>query len=281
MKQKNNLKNFTEYLILPILVVTSMALTFLSGCTGSMLENCSSNNNEIDNLDYVSFCAKEATGENRIYFSYPHFMKTVTNSEELNELVEGFVVSALNDMLEGRFTGNIKSDTEYWIWNNDDYTKQAMQINFKIMRNDNNFVSIVFEGLCNYKGAAHPTHYFNSLTIDIKKCELVVLSDLYRIDTDFVELVQKKYKEQIRQDLATKTGVPIEMIAEFFEESFSVSSEKFLFEVLCQTGAIDRNTELCFFLTDTALGISIPVPYTLGNHYELLIPFNELEPFIM
>jgi len=271
IKKRLSLKAFTTILL---------ALAFLFSCTEKPLQNGNSNGSATDNTDFVSYCAKEKTSKNQIYFNYPQFKETVVNAEELNDIIEASVVSFLQGLLREDFMGSLKQMPEDWIWDNNNYTLWAMRVDYRIVRYDNDYVSVVFEGLCNNREDMRPIHFFSSITINLEKCELVVLSDLYRIDMDFAEMVQKEFKEQIRAGLAEKTGASIDDIDERVEEAFPWVDSESLLKILQQTKTSGSEHGFYFFLTDTSLGISIPLNYVLGSHYEILIPYDELVLFM-
>lgn len=250
----------------------------LSSCTENRTEN--SDGSILKKSHFISYCAKEENEENRIYFNYPQFQETVANADDFNILILGFVESALQDMYRGEFKGNLKDSPETWTWDNNSYTLQAMNINYEIKRNDFDYLSVTFEGVYNDKLAAHPINYFNSFTIALNEKKLVSLSDLYRVDIEFAELVQMKFKEEVRMGLAEKMGISINEIPESVEESLPFQNGKSFLEYLQHT---DKNKDYGFhsFLTDTALGISVPLGYALGDHFEMIIPYDILKAFTL
>jgi len=157
-----------------------------------------------------------------------------------------------------------------------------MKIDYKIMRNDSDYFSVTFEGLFNVKTAAHPLNEFYSLTIDKKTLRQVTLSDFYRIDIDFAELVRKEFQEQVRAGLAERAGTTIDKVDERVEKELSSLSDESLVKALRQANTVDSSGYgFYFYMTDTALGISVSVSHALGDHFEILIPFEELESFIV
>lgn len=252
----------------------------LSGCTEKPVENADKSIPE--KSDFVSYCAKEETEENRIFYKFPQFNKTIDRAEKFNEIIVMFVKTALQEMCVGdikvNFEANIEDSPENYKWDTSSYTIQAMHIDYRIERSDSDFFSVTFEGLYNNKAAAHPINYFNSLTIDLKKGEVVTLSELYRIDSDFVELIQEKFNEQIPAWLVEEKGYLPNEISGLYEEIVSSYGGTILLESLQQT---DKNSDCIFhsYLSNTALGISVPLIYALGDHIEIMIAYEELEQF--
>lgn len=254
-----------------------LVLVLFAGCA----EKQKDGSTEItDNINYISYCAKEETLENRIYFNYPQLKETESNANRINELIIGFVESVLYEVCNGDFKGNLKDFSENWEWNNNDYTIQAMDIDYRVVRNDADYFSITFEGLYNYRTSAHPINFFRSLIIDVKKCELITLSDLYHINSDFVNLFQEKLKEQFQIGLAEKAGVLPEEVFSFVDEALLEFDDNFLLEGLHQA---DKNSDYGFhsFLTDGALGISVPLNHAIGDHFEIMINYEELKEYLI
>lgn len=263
---------FLKVRLICILFIVCPFLLF-SGCAKNQTGN--SDTSESENANIISYSAKENTDENSIYYGYPQFDETVPNSNELNGLIIESVDSSLQILCEGGFHGNLKDSPEKSELYNNDYTLQGIDFDYKITLHDANYFSVTFEGLYNNRAAAHPTNYFNSLTIDTKSCERVILSDLYHIDMKFVELLIEKYKEQIRTGLGEKLGLALDEIPESVEDELSSLDDELLLESLLQA---DKNGNYGFFsfLTDTALGISVPVKHAVGDHFEVMIKYDEL-----
>jgi hypothetical protein len=145
-----------------------------------------------------------------------------------------------------------------------------MDINYSVTRNDSDYFSVTFEGEFNHKYATHPMNYFDSLIIDVKKCEMITLSALYSINADFVILVRNTFKEQIRSVIAEKIGGTPEEVPEYVEEQLSSYDDTSLQEALHQSTF--RN-----FLTEKGLGISVPFSHAMGDHFEILISYDDLQ----
>ena len=274
-------------------IVVLIAVFILSGCVNNRATVPDGDNVDIQNQEssgaqadgqmsetnyIISYCAKENSDENLIYFNYPQFQETIVNAIELNEVIVGFVGSALQEICEGGFKGTLRDSPENLEWDNSNYTLQAMDIDYEIVRSDSDYFSVKFEGLYNNKTSAHPVNYFNSLTIDLGKCERATLSDLYSIDGDFVKLIRNKFQEQIREGLAERVGVSFDEIPESTEELLSLQDDEMLLESLRQA---DKNNDGGFysFLKETALGISVPVEHAVGDHFEIIIPYDDLKSF--
>jgi len=262
------LKSSKKQLLFSILNIL-LVIALLSGCAED--QSKTNYSNESTN-DFVSFCAKEKSEENRIFFNYPQFKETVPNADILNQLIVEFVENALQRNDEAAFKGNLKDYPETWEWNENEYTLLAMDINYNITRNDSNYFSVTFEGDFHHKFAAHPLNYFDSLIVDVKKCKRITLSSIYHINASFVTLVRDTFKDQIRSVIAEKIeGLP-EEIPEWVEEHLDLHDDAFLLEVLQQS-------KYRSFLTDKGLGISVPFGRAMGDHFEILISYDVLQQY--
>ena len=261
------------------LVVCSVMVIFLNcGCTD--IRNLIHDSREIketmaDNAVVITYCAKEKTKENRVYFNYPQFQETTNNTTKINELIVEFIESELMKICDRGFKGHLKGSPENWIWNEDDYTFQAIDIDYQVTRNDSYFFSVIFEGMSNQKMSAHPHHYFNSLIIDLKNKQTTTLKEIYCIDDTFVTIVRKAFKEQIRANLAEKYGTQPEDIPVDFENELDYVSNYNIQQALKSDGSDDYGYSC--FLTEDAVGISMPVAYTKGDHWEIFIDHECLD----
>ena len=270
------MKFFKEHLILNSIIIV-LLLLFLSGCTENQKDISSivSGENAIDTSGIISCCAKEESEEKLVYFNFPQLKETTYKANEINKLITEFVLSTL---YFDDFNITIEDFSETWNWDNDDYKTMAMKIDYRIVRNDPIYFSVVFEGMTNYKVAAHPNHNFYSLTIDIEKNRIVKLSDLYNINMNFVQLIRKEFKEQSRLRFAEKTGTLSEEVAEYVEDLLSDYADMDLLNWLCLADTIDSG--FYSFLTDMELGISIPLSFAMGNHIEIMISYDKLKEYI-
>ena len=148
-----------------------------------------------------------------------------------------------------------------------------MDISYSITRNDFDCFSVTFEGDFNHKNAAHPSHLFYSLTIDKINERMIFIDDLYRIDDDFIKIFQSK--DNIREGLAKRFQTLPEDISDDFVEDvmkyFSDTNE--IKKYFTQNDGYSYP----FFLTDEAVGVSISIPHAMGDHFEILICYDELE----
>jgi len=267
------LKNLKKQLFISILSIF-FVLTLFSGCAEYHGQTNDPAESISDNIGIVSYCAKETSEENHFIFNYPQFKATVPNAETINLLIVEFVEKALQ-VSDGEFKGNIKDSVESWEWDENEYTLAAMDISYNITRNDSDYFSVTFEGDFNNKKAAHPGQFFYALTIDKNDEKIIFVDDLYHIDDAFVKIFQRK--DKIREGLEKKyQALPEDISDDFIEDVMGYFTNTNEIKE-CFT----KNNEYSypFFLTDEAVGISISIPHVIGDHFEILISYEELQQF--
>ncbi|HHX57251.1 MAG TPA: hypothetical protein GX710_04465, partial [Clostridiales bacterium] len=264
--------------ITSILALASLLIvTLLTGCTTK--KDDKSSTSEVSKASIITNWAVENNDENKIYFSYPIFEGDTEHSVKMNELILEFVKSTLQHSRFRDFNGSFNNLTKGVEQENDHYTDLSADIEYEVLRNDSEYFSVKFEGLCIYKGAAYPTNYFTSLIIDVENYELVALSDLYNVDVKFTEFVQKKIKDNIRTSLSEKFGLSPDEIPDSVEEQSHLEDNTYHLKILQQ---MDKNNDYNFhsFMTEDEMGFSVPLVHALGDHIEIMISYDELAQFL-
>ena len=84
-----------------------------------------------------------------------------------------------------------------------------MYIQYSVVYDSSELFSIKFEGIYNNKSSINPMNYFNTLNIDMTNGKPIVISDLYNINSDFIDLIQKNFNEQMLDWIDdTKANLP-------------------------------------------------------------------------
>lgn len=244
-----------------IWICFGLVAALFCGCNKISNETSSSTS---ENNNTISYCAKEESAENRIYFHYPQLEETTENAEKVNVQITSFVQDEFQNWFDGSFSGEMKASPEEWVWDNDVYTDCAMKVEYTIVRNDADYFSVTFDGLYNHKRTPHPTNYFQALTIDKHTGEFISMSDLYTVNSDLVQLIQAKIPEQFAEKYG-ETSEEITQAAEYVQNALNEDDM--------------RDDEYPIFMTGKELGISISLIYALGDHFEVMIPYEELEAF--
>ena len=229
-------------------------------------------------LTIISYCAKETTEKNQIYFHYPLFDNSIQNADIINTLIENYVAVSLQSICQGGFHGDLRQSPVNWEWNNGDYSLQAMYIQYSVVCDSSELFSIKFEGIYNNKSSINPMNYFNTLNIDMINGKPIVISDLYNINSDFIDLIQKNFNEQMLDWIDdTKANLPNAV-----EEIFNIYDDDSLLKTFNNLNKnVNKDIENGFFVffEKNFLGISIPISNALGDHFEIMIAYEELAPF--
>lgn len=123
--------------------------------------------------------------------------------------------------------------------------------------------SIVFDGFLVHRSAAHPTKLFFALNLDSTTSERVWFKDIYQIDSSLYDAFASIAIESIIDEVGEWPKDWGDFETEFCNE------EAFVEGIYTETG-------LSWYQTEAGLYISYPVPFTMGDHREVLIPFEAL-----
>lgn len=182
---------------------------------------------------------------------------------QIKNYSDGVLQDKLNKMISDsakRDVDSLKGDTTL-----DDY-----QVNGTVTYNSLNLISIYFEGYSSYEGAAHPSQFLYALTIDVKKLETVRLTDLVKINENFVKLLESGDIHSMGYDMTDEYRSNIQDYLKEFGAEYWVPE----LENADSTGYITVS-----YLTKDALAVSVSVSHVMGDHVEILIPFKDLKDF--
>jgi hypothetical protein len=171
---------------------------------------------------------------------YPQIEGLDSDYTDINEMIKSTAIETIN-----RYYGD-QSD------------QLACSITYKISFQEENIVSIIFEGFGSIKTAAHPNHIYYTLNIDLSQSKKIMARDFYSFDDEFVIIFLDNAKKQLPEDIFTYVENNKDMLYEYFQD-------------------IDGDTSItysCF--TPDGLCISIPTIYVIGDHAEVLVPYSEL-----
>lgn len=259
-----------------LLCVASVLLVLISffGCSQYQDRTNELSDRVTDNMNIIPYCAKEKNEGSRIFFNYPQLREAETQANEINKIIDEYVKESLQ-ILEGGFEGNLKDSPEIWKWDEDEYMLRAMYVEYNITRNDLEYISITFEGDYHHKMTPHPSHCFYALTIDKINEKAIFIDDLYHIDDEFIKLFQRKVNEQAREGLARRLQMLPEDIPDKIIEQILDTANGIMIDDFTGGNVYSRN----FFLVDEAVGLSIKVPYAIGDHFEIFVSYDELQQF--
>lgn len=143
-------------------------------------------------------------------------------------------------------------------------TEECAERTIRITCQREDLLSIVFEGLYNDRTAAHPIHLFFALNIEPKSGETVAFSDRYAID----DALYETFAACAERDITENAGGT-------WPEGWGTFSD-----TICDKDSFlnGMRTSLDFsvFFAEEGVGISYPVPYALGDHMEVILPYDAL-----
>ncbi|ROR23416.1 uncharacterized protein DUF4163 [Mobilisporobacter senegalensis] len=214
--------------------------------------NNANNNGKAD--DENSYEIIEGTYEEKeVKIKYPQVSNLKNNSKqnEINELIKERALKVLNDY-EG-------------------YTdKLTLDIAYDIKYKDAGLLSVAFMGVGYVEGGAHPSNIFYTANIDMKDGKILKLSDVFKINEKFIQKLKKGKYVPYESDLKLEN--------EIIANELNMYSNDNLISYLKKADEVKNNELYAFsYFTKDSLGVSINVPYAIGDHMELEIKYKELD----
>ena len=93
------------------------------------------------------------------------------------------------------------------------YRGGNIDINYKIVCQEPEFLSIIYSGVGNVSGAAHPSNLFYTTNLDITNTKILRLNDIVDINDDFVNMffygkfkaVNSDYESEYKSEISMVT----------------------------------------------------------------------------
>lgn len=211
----------------------------------------------IDTTD--SIYLTESTDENIISAKLPVF-----NDSTIDDLIIDYVCEYFVKTTGTEFDLTCAQDS--FDMDAYEYSEYYINTNYNVTYFSDELISITFQGMLNNKTAAHPMHLFFTLNIDRETKQRILFNNNYEINSNLYDI----FSGYAKDDIIDKVGEWPEEWGNFSESICSF--EKFQREM---------NDEKTFFAyyTNDGIGISYEVPFALGNHLEVVIPFTEIMKF--
>lgn len=240
-------------------IISIFALMFvLNGCTTTQSETSSnisssdSLSNELVEIDEPLFLIEESD-KNVISVQVPVLI--TENDDKVNQVIHDYVENKIADICLSEY--NIVESSSDVSDKNAEYSQCYIDVKYRVSLNTENLVSIVFDGIYNYRSAAHPTNLFFTLNINPKTAETVEFTDTYVLDDAVYELFTESALDNISK------------LTEDITVDSLCTKDEFI------DGIKSQNEFYCYY-TETSIGISCPVPHVLGDHLEVEIPLTKL-----
>lgn len=223
-----------------------MVLVFLFACTASD-----------GNAETVYLI--ENSEENTICVAYPNLQLPESNAA--NNTIKDFVQKKISEIcLMADF--NLTESTVKLSETTANYQNTYLNIDYRITYCTEDLISIVFEGLYNYKKAAHPIHLLFSLNMDPASGKQIAFTDRYVVDENLYEV----FAAQAEMDITEGAGGT-------WPKGWGAFSEMICSKSDFLTGLVSE-VDFHVFYTTEGVEISYPVPYAMGNHLEVALPYS-------
>ncbi|SOC40581.1 PdaC/SigV domain-containing protein [Ureibacillus acetophenoni] len=239
-----------------------MLVLMLTACSGEKSTSTIETNVEEEEYEAVSKLTEEqeyeiiseSFSEENVIVEYPQIVnfKDEEKQREINELIKK---EALKPFLE-----TLK------ILNPDQ--KYEAEGKFDIKFKNNQILSIAYSSYNNISPSAHPYNLFFTTNIDLTTGNELFLPDFVsNIDKNFIiKLKNAKYVGDLGEDNE-------QQIKEMVFGQYS-SFEELITEL---NSSKDKNNGIFVYVTENALGISMPVAHVAGDHAEFEIDFDVLK----
>ena len=140
-----------------------------------------------------------------------------------------------------------------------------VEIDYWVSYSDLNLISIVYSGVGNVVGAAHPSNLFYTSNLRMSNGESIRLADFIDVNT---EVAQKLIAGGFRP--AKK-----ECSAEYAQELGFFTADEWTKRLADADPENDIGSEYSYF-TEKSLGISVAVAHVMGDHAEFEIPYGDI-----
>ena len=145
----------------------------------------------------------------------------------------------------------------------------TIDINYKIVCQEPEFLSIIYSGVGNVSGAAHPSNLFYTTNLDIINTKILRLNDIVDINDDFGNMfINGKFKA-VNSDYESDYKSEISMV------TFDDWKKRLL-----TADPLDKMGSEFSYMTKDSLGISIGVMHALGDHAEFEIKYKDIWKYI-
>ena len=201
--------------------------------------SASSNNSNISNDESYELAKESYSGNDKIIkIFYPQIM----------DYKDAMKQGKLNELIKQEVLKDFKD------LNNKDIIYTAYEIDYNIKLKTDKVLSVQYNRYKNFKNSAHPDQWVLATNIDIKKGILIKLTDIINVDNSFVKLFKAgKFK------------------------SISQTYQKGYFDSYSDSDLIETFKQAEFYLTKDSLGISVGVPYAMGNHVEFEAKYEDIK----
>ena len=224
----------------------------------SITENNKTNKNDAQsNFELASLSSYKIVSE-----TYDNNKGTKINYPQITDLSDAEKQKGLNEIIKNEA---LKGNNYY----KDVDGEVTIDINYKIVCQEPELLSIIYSGVGNVTGAAHPSNLFYTTNLDIKNTKILRLNDIVDINDDFVNMfINGKFK-----------AVNSDYESEYKSEISMVTFDEWKKRLLAADPSDKMGSEFSY-MTKDSLGISIGVMHALGDHAEFEIKYKDIWKYI-
>lgn len=181
-------------------------------------------------------------------------------------------ISNINSQLISSISQQIKDDAISVLdgWYSGELDDLSVEISYTYELINEKILSICFEGLSYYKGAAYPSNHFYTSNIDISTGERLTAKDLLEINIGLIESIKKNAK-YVNGDTNK------ELISAAKQELEGYNATDMLADI---ENSVTTGSNIYFYLKQPSLGISLPVVHALGDYMNFEVNYNHLTPYL-
>jgi len=215
-------------------------------------------------FDCVSY-----TIESHKYFLHDNYIKNYINIvfPQINNIADVGVQNSINKLLYDNALGLLTSYGE-------NVTGLRLYSSFEIAWLSENFMSIKQRIYFFKQSAAYDNHLLQTLNLDLRTGNLLILDDFIEINMEFIE--------------AFKTNAIIDLdnnhiLQKAFDYIIWDNTDEELmrnFKLSDIQNGESMETEYACYFTDSYLGIKIATLHALGSYAEIVIDFDDLKDFM-
>lgn len=236
------------------MILTLLLVLTISGCSdkNSYKDPNDKTSKDDDRAEATSKydIVKETFINDKIIINYPQIsnLNDEDKQKKINELIK---VEAL------------KIQEDYKV----DISNLNLNMDYEIMYNGSDLLSIYYSGLAMIKNAAYPINEINTTNIDMEKVQLLTLSDVVTIDDDFINKFKEGKYKAYSEDLNLESAGALNDALNSFEGNELMENFK--------------QNIANFYFTNDSLVVSADVIHVMGDHLEMELKYDDLGDLLL
>ena len=209
------------------------------------------NADSVEKADFTYSIIDDTYTEEGITIKFPQLKKA--SNEAKADLVNKAIQESIRTKLASLRTGQ------------EDMGAFTLELKYEMAGYGNKVLSISYQGTSHYEKVAYPVNIYHTQNITLNEVNTLSLKDIFIIDDHFVQAFKSGKYSPSRDDLdLEKSGVNLK---EAIERQYSNKDLINFFQ----------KNEVNFKLTKYGVIISIEVPHAIGDHLEMVIPYEAVE----